>query len=301
VSSSAELPFVAAPPGSVESVTRSAERAAQAWGLSSPRLIRVGMNGIFATDDGVLLRVTTPSAPPEQAIWLAGVVARAGVRVPRYARKEPLIFNDHAVFAVEMVEVAGTVDWTEVGAMVARLHLLDVDEIAAGFPLPFCGNFPWWRFDELFADVGAELDADSRGAMQRAVARDLPLLWNRDHRIVVCHGDVHPGNVLPSAAGPVLLDWDLVCRGPAAWDHAALMTWAQQWGGERHIYDDFARGYGHSFRGDPLGEAIAELRLVAATLMRVRAGRTNPDAAAEAEQRLRYWRGDPHAPQWNPQ
>jgi Ser/Thr protein kinase RdoA (MazF antagonist) len=118
---------------------------------------------------------------------------------------------------------------------------------------------------------------------------------------VICHGDVHPGNVIQSADGPVLLDWDLLCRGPAAWDHAPLMTWTHRWGGDAGIYESFAEGYGVSLRGDPLAEALAELRLVAATLMRVRAARQNPAAAAEAELRLRYWRGEPDAPQWHPQ
>ena len=117
---------------------------------------------------------------------------------------------------------------------------------------------------------------------------------------VVCHGDVHPGNVLPTADGPVLLDWDLLCRGPVAWDHGPLMTWTARWGGEPGIYERFAEGYGDSLRGDPLGEAVAELRLVAATLMRVRAGRTDPLAAAEAERRLRWWRGDPTRPRGRP-
>jgi hypothetical protein len=79
------------------------------------------------------------------------------------------------------------------------------------------------------------------------------------------------------------------------------MTWTERWGGQVGIYESFAEGYGRSFRNDELGEAIAELRLVAATLMRVRAGRTNPAAAAEAELRLRYWRGDGDAPQWHAQ
>ena len=59
---------------------------------------------------------------------------------------------------------------------------------------------------------------------------------------MVCHGDVHPGNVIQSADGPVLLDWDLLCRGPAAWDHAPLMTWTERWGGEPGIYEAFADG-----------------------------------------------------------
>ena len=71
------------------------------------------------------------------------------------------------------------------------------------------------------------------------------------------------------------------------------MTWTQRWGGDPGIYESFAEGCGISLRGDPVAEALAELRLVAATLMRVRAAhaRIQP-AAAEAELRLRYWRGE---------
>jgi hypothetical protein len=99
----------------------------------------------------------------------------------------------------------------------------------------------------------------------------------------------------------VLLDWDLLCLGPPAWDHAPLMTWTQRWGGEPGIYEAFAQGAGESLRDDPVAEAIAELRLVAATLMRVRAGLSDSSARGEAELRLRYWRDEPDAPQWHAQ
>jgi hypothetical protein len=79
------------------------------------------------------------------------------------------------------------------------------------------------------------------------------------------------------------------------------MTWTERWGGEPGIYEAFAAGIGRSLRDDPLAEAIAELRLVAATLMRLRAARTNASAAAEAASRLQYWRGDGSAAQWHAQ
>jgi Phosphotransferase enzyme family len=302
VSASAELPFVAAPPGALESVTRSAERAASHWGLSEPRLLRMGMNGIFAAGDGVLLRVSRPTAPAHQAIWLADALTQLGLRVPVYLRDEPFFSGDHAVFAIGAVEESGPVDWRAFGEMLARLHTIDPDELASGYPVPFCGDFPWWDFRSLMGEVVAELDTASRTAIDAAIARGIPLLSEQRLRpSVICHGDVHPGNVIQSAQGPVLLDWDLLCHGPAAWDHAPLMTWTKRWGGEAGIYEAFADGYGQSLRDDPLAEAIAELRLVAATLMRIRAGLANPSAMDEAELRLRYWRGETDAPQWHTQ
>ena len=262
----------------------------------------MGMNGIFSAGDGVLLRVSRPTAPPEQAVWLAELLTSLGLRVPTYLCSEPFVTDDHAVFAISAVAECGSVDWRAVGEMIARLHTIAPSTIAAGYPLPFCGDFPWWNFAALLGEVGADLDGGSHASIEMAIERSLPLLEaQRSAAPIVCHGDVHPGNVIQSADGPVLLDWDLVCRGPAAWDHAPLMTWTQRWGGEPEIYETFASGYGRSFRGDPVAEAIAELRLVAATLMRVRAARTSPSAAAEAELRLCYWRGEAGAPQWNAQ
>jgi hypothetical protein len=302
VSTWPELPFVAAPPGTIESVTASARQAAAHWGLAEPQLLRMGMNGIFAAGDDVLLRVSTPTAPPQQAIMLATMLASAGLRVPVFVRDDAFVNGDHAVFAIARVAGRGVVDWREVGEMIARLHELDPNDIPPLYPLPFCGDFPWWRFQSLLDDVGGQLDDQSREAIERAISHDAPLLMQqRAQRLLVCHGDVHPGNVIQSADGPVLLDWDLLCAGPAAWDHAPLMTWTQRWGGEAGIYERFAQGYGRSFRGDPLAEAIAELRLVAATLMRVGAARTDPSAAEEATLRLRYWRGDDDAPMWHAQ
>ena len=80
-----------------------------------------------------------------------------------------------------------------------------------------------------------------------------------------------------------------------------MMTWAEHWGGPPGEYDSFAAGYGRSLRGDEPAEAFAELRLVAATLMRVQAGMGNDAAMPEAQRRLRYWRGEHEAPMWRAQ
>jgi tRNA A-37 threonylcarbamoyl transferase component Bud32 len=40
------------------------------------------------------------------------------------------------------------------------------------------------------------------------------------HRLQLCHGDLHPGNVLMSENGPVIVDWFDACRGSAVADVA---------------------------------------------------------------------------------
>jgi Ser/Thr protein kinase RdoA (MazF antagonist) len=260
------------------------------------------MNGIFTAGDDVVLRVCRPSAPAEQALWLGSALAGAGVRVPRAARPDVVRVGGLSVLAVERIHPAGTIDWREIGAMIAVVHALDPATIAGRHPLPWCGAFPWWDFAAMLADTEGRIDDVAAAALRASVERDLPLLQAaRTEPPSVCHGDVHPGNVVPTADGAVLLDWDLLCHGPAAWDHGPLMTWTERWGGEPGIYESFAEGYGRSLRGHPLGEAVAELRLVAATLMRVRAGVLDVAAAAEAQRRLCWWRGDPDAPTWHTQ
>lgn len=80
-----------------------------------------------------------------------------------------------------------------------------------------------------------------------------------------------------------------------------LLTLAERWGGDGAAYDAFTDGYGRSFAADSTALSCADLRNVAATLMRVKAAQTNPAAAEEADRRLRYWRNDPDAPVWQAQ
>jgi aminoglycoside phosphotransferase (APT) family kinase protein len=49
----------------------------------------------------------------------------------------------------------------------------------------------------------------------------LPTPTGRGGRLL--HGDLHPGNVLISAAGPVLIDWTNAASGSSAYDTAT--TW----------------------------------------------------------------------------
>lgn len=294
-----DLPFVVRPPDSAAAAT-AASAAATQWGLPAPQHLRTSMNALFLAGDDVLLRVSHPTAPASEAAWLIEQLRRRGVRVPKLVRSGPFVAGELAVFALERIEPSGDVDWAAVGEQVRRVHDWPADEVRGRYPLPQCESFPWWNTAGVLADVEDLLDPSARAGLAAAI--EAHGAWRaRVTSRVVCHGDIHPGNIIQSVDGPVLLDWDLACHAPVAWDHAMLLTWSSIWGGEATAYARFADGYGQSLADDPLAVSLSIMRNVTATLMRLKAGRTNAAAADEAQRRLRYWRGDPAAPAWSAQ
>jgi hypothetical protein len=293
-------PYVDTPVSDVAAATSAARSAAEMFGAGAVQLLRMGMNAVFVGDTGVL-RVSRPSVPAEASLALAGRLVEAGIRVPRPLDDGVVLIGDYSVTWWEHVVPSGEpIDWYAVGEAVARLHGVARADLPVSYPCPPPSSFPWWDFDAMLADVAPLLDTTARTAIEQVVERHASWrTWVAG--AVVCHGDVHPGNVIQAVDGPVLLDWDLLCDAPPGWDHGPMMRWADRWGGAGGEYEAFASGYGDSFRDDPFAEAVADLRLVAATLMRVRRGRSDPAVADEAERRLRWWRGDPDAPAWQAQ
>jgi hypothetical protein len=295
----ADRPFVDCPIDDLQRATRAAEFASRHWHLDRPVLMRRSMNAIFGCGD-VVLRVGTPTAAPDAALALMAVLHGAGLRVPAPARDDAVVVGDMAVTCWKRIDAVDTpIDWRAVGEMVRVLHALDPRAVPAAYPLGSPVTFPWWEFDALLSDTAGVIDAQALDGLRTSIERHRG--WADFDEVVVCHGDVHPGNVIMSQQGPVLIDWDLLCLAAPAWDHAPMLRWADRWGGAPNDYDDFAAGYGRSMVDDPAARSLGELRLVAATLMRVRAARHDDSANAEAQRRLRYWRGEADAPMWHAQ
>jgi Ser/Thr protein kinase RdoA (MazF antagonist) len=295
--------YVDRPVTDLVAATSAAAHAAEIWRLEAPVMLRVGMNAIYASGP-VILRVSRPSAPAEVSLDLARFWQRRGVPVPQPVREDVVRLGELSVTAWERVDeqidgAPAPIDWALVGEVVRLVHRTDLSSVPPSVPLPSPTVFPWWDFDVLLQRAEPALDDAARAGLGAVIERHRG--WDVFDDVVVCHGDVHPGNVIMRADGPVLLDWDLLCVAPAGWDHGPLLTWAERWGGRPGTYEDFARGYGRSLRHDPAATAIAELRLAAATLMRVAAAVGDPAARPEAERRLRFWRGDPDAPPWTAQ
>lgn len=297
----ASRPYVDRRVVDLDAAERAAVQAAVRWELPPPQLMRTGMNAIFVAGASVL-RVGRSSAPAARSHELATALLSRGIPVVEPCDEMAADIDGFAVTAWRRVEpVDRPIDWEAVGGAVARVHELSVDDVPAGYPVPSPTSFPWWDFDELFAEVRSAIDDPAAAGLAESIDRHRH--WRDDVReaTVVCHGDVHPGNVLMTLDGPLLIDWDLLCTAPPGWDHAMLVTYASRWGGAPGVYAAFASGYGCSLEADRSTRQFADLRNVAATLMRVRAGLTDPTAKVEADRRLRFWRGDPDAPVWQAQ
>jgi len=293
--------FVDTPVGDRNAAMVAAASAADQFHLGAPQLLRFSMNALFRCDD-VVLRVSRPSTDASAALALAHWLVDHGVPTVLPAADFVVQVDDLAVTAWHYLQPSDlALDWHRVGQIIHHLHTLNCADLPAGYPLPRPTAFPWWHFDSLLASLRDELDSSAHAGLQAAIERNRA--WSDMHSpsLVLCHGDVHPGNVIMTIDGPVLLDWDLLCHAPPGWDHAMLISLAERWGGDPLTYQCFANGYGQSLVDNPSTQRFAELRNVAATLMRVQAARHDASARDEAERRLKYWRGDTDAPMWQVQ
>jgi Ser/Thr protein kinase RdoA (MazF antagonist) len=287
-----------------EQAMRSAVVTARRHGIKDQvQPLRTSANHVFLAGE-VVLRVAPSSSDVSSQVALARRLISEGFPVAApLGDAEEVGGTSVSLWEHIPTDESHPIDFRQLGEVVARLHRLEPAGLRDVVPLPFCGDAAWLAVEGNLARAQAAslVDADEAAALRRAC--DQLSGWHeRASRaaLVVCHGDVHPLNVLMRGQDVVLIDWDSICLGPEAWDHAALMTSAERWGGAGGTYRDFACGYGADLRESPLAQELAALRLLAPTINMVLKGASDPTCAAEAKARLRYWLGDPAAPAWTP-
>lgn len=269
----------------------------------APVLIRSGFNDVYRIGD-LVVRVAGVGVDVDRDIAIGAFLKLAGVPVPDAIEAGQTHGFSYSVWEYLSSHEPEPIDFRSFGSSIRALHDLGVDSFA-DFGLPWCDELEWLNVDSKLGEV--------RSA-QALPDEDLRLLEGHAARLrswgdqcraasrrVVCHGDVHPQNVIMRDGKAVVIDWDTICVGPPQWDHAALMTWSERWGGAESDYNDFADGYGDSFGTDPLATMLAEVRLLAPTVNMLLRAADDPRFAAEAELRMRYWRNDPGSPSWSPQ
>jgi Ser/Thr protein kinase RdoA (MazF antagonist) len=277
---------------------------ARRHGVQDPvRPLRTGANHVFRAGD-VVVRVAPRSVDVSGQVGVARWMVSEGFPVAA-PLGEPAVVGAAKLSLWEYVDADDRrpIDFEQLGQIVARLHRVAPTRLKDVVALPFCGDADWLAVEQNLelAEAANVVDADGLAALRGkcATLRGWQSRARRDV-LVVCHGDIHPQNVLMREDGVVIIDWDGICLGPAAWDHAPLMTWAERWGGAAETYPDFARGYGADLRESSLAQELAALRLLAPTINMIIKGATNATYAAEAQTRMRYWLGDPYAPTWTP-
>ncbi len=284
------------------SANRIAEDLVRRGTVEGPlRLLRSGANYVFRAGDTVL-RISDAGSCQAGQLALIRRLSEAGVPVLE-PQADLGIVGGARVTLWDYIEPGTRLDYAELGHGIARLHAIPPEHLAELVPLPWYGEAPWLQIKanlDTAASTGI-LDAAEVDALQQVCEelRNWDIL-DSDQTVVVCHGDVHPANVLMRDGRPVIIDWDLICLGPRAWDHAALLTWPGRWGGNPADYSDFAKGYGADLSADALARRLARVRLIGPTINIVRLAASNDRARDEAKVRLRYWMGDPEAPQWTP-
>ncbi|HET9956720.1 MAG TPA: aminoglycoside phosphotransferase family protein [Polyangiaceae bacterium] len=68
--------------------------------------------------------------------------------------------------------------------------------------------------------MNARLQFAGRVLPERIITGVLALIEHLPHEDVLCHSDLHPGNVIMTAQGPRLIDWLGAARAPAAYEIA---------------------------------------------------------------------------------
>jgi Ser/Thr protein kinase RdoA (MazF antagonist) len=83
----------------------------------------------------------------------------------------------------------------------------------------------------MLADPAAlgRLDASDRALLHRLYVELRGEIERSTVRLCPIHGDARAGNLLQSPAGPLWMDFEAVCLGPAEWDLASMPEGTEAW------------------------------------------------------------------------
>lgn len=175
---------------------------------------------VYATSDGRAVKVPNDDVPVEwivEELRLADAVGRAGAPVPG----DRHLIEVSGRPALASARVDGASMWQlaldDPGAcapLARRLAAIqrDLADLPASFELPS-------QRDRIVAKVHA---AAARHGSELLGAIDL--MTPDVGPLVLCHGDLHPRNVLFGAAGEEIVDWFDACRGVLAADVARTLV-----------------------------------------------------------------------------
>ncbi|MFI6073789.1 phosphotransferase family protein [Actinoplanes sp. NPDC051343] len=114
------------------------------------------------------------------------------------------------------------------------------------------------------------------------------------------HGDAHPGNLLRTATGRVVLcDFDTIARGPRETDLVPAAHGVTRFGRERADYERFAERYGFDLLNAPCWPILRRLRDLQLAIYLLPRLPADPVTSQQLEHRLRTVLGDDDSARWH--
>lgn len=111
----------------------------------------------------------------------------------------------------------------------------------------------------------------------------------------VVHGDLHAGNAVATAGGPVLVDLELAGVGPCSYDVVPQLVARSRYGGPAADLEAFLAGYGADPRPWPGLAVLVETYELWVTAWAVAHRGRSARHRREAERRMHRWRGTPRS------
>lgn len=274
------------PPDRVDLVIRWA--ASMGLGTSALVLRRATREVVALPEAQLIVRVAAARAAnvstATREVAAGRLLAQAGVPAARLAPVGPQPLRIGAAVATvwELVpETAPPASPRQIGVLARLLH--DATEGVASLPSAR-------RFDPIGAIRAALGEARRRNAPTGAIgevatralrleaawavaAREDPLGW------AIVHGDLHAGNTVSGAEGPVLVDLELCGTGPRSYDLAPAAVAARRYGAPASDVDSLVDGYGDDPRGWVGFETFCQVYELWATAWAL--SQPDPDAVAE--------------------
>lgn len=196
---------------------------------------------------------------------------------------QPVEVDDHVVtFWEHLPQRSGFVAApADLGALLKRLHELPAPPV----------ELPVYRPLEDLRDIATDsltLSETARAWLLDECARLVDAYGTLDSHLGHghLHGDAYPGNVLESATGPVLGDWDETATGPREIDLANTYQ-GVRFGRSSAELDAFAAAYGYDLRdwpGLPTLTAIRDVHTLGSFIRRADTG--DELAATELRRRI---------------
>src|SRR5215207_1486675 len=163
---------------------------------------------IYSWDDRHILKLYRPWCPSDwadyeariaRAVHAAGVPSPALLEMVEVDGRRGLIYE--RLDGISMLQDMNVHPWRlfKPARSLAELHIKVHERSIAGLPS---------YKDRLRNDIGetTQLTGDLRG-------KALAMLDRLPDGASVCHGDYHPGNILLTKNGPVIIDWMTACTG----------------------------------------------------------------------------------------